>query len=141
MSKSEQIEGKKLPVFESSDDDDEDDDLSSKLLGGDDNKDDESSSARSRSPVMIRKKKKMLNMSDMTNKKQQKKGACPKTSAAVEGGWMPNYSEDEDYLIVEVAYTHVMVDHILGVGQKGEHFWMLVHEKFCVLQQKELVES
>jgi hypothetical protein len=53
---------------------------------------------------------------------------------------MPNYSEDEDYLIA-VAYTHVTVDPIQGVGQKGENFWMRVHEKFCMLQQKELVES
>jgi hypothetical protein len=53
---------------------------------------------------------------------------------------MPNYSEDEDYFIA-VAYTNVTVDPIRGVGQKGENFWMQVHDKFCMLQQKELVES
>ncbi|KAI2509564.1 No apical meristem-associated C-terminal domain [Fragilaria crotonensis] len=85
-------------------------------------------------------RKKLPKTSDTTTIKTQKKGACPKTSAAVEGGRMPNYSEDEDYLIA-VAYTHVTVDPIRGVGQKGENFWMRVHEKFCMLQQNELVES
>ncbi len=53
---------------------------------------------------------------------------------------MPNYSEDEDYFIA-VAYTNVTVDPIRGVGQKGENFWMQVNDKFCMFQQKELVES
>ena len=48
-----------------------------------------------------------------------------------------NYSEDEDYLIA-MAFVHVTVDPIRGVGQKSETFWMRVHEKFCLLQEKEL---
>ena len=48
-----------------------------------------------------------------------------------------NYSEDEDYLIA-MAFVHVTVDPIRGVGQKSETFWTRVHEKFCLLQQKEL---
>jgi hypothetical protein len=71
---------------------------------------------------------------------QQKKARHPKKPAAVEGGQMPNYSEDEDYLIA-VAFINVTVDPIRGVGQKGENFWTQVHDKFCMLQQKELVES
>jgi hypothetical protein len=55
---------------------------------------------------------------------------------------MPNYSEDEDYFIEVVAYTNVTVDPIKGVGQNGETFGRKqVHDKFCMLQQKELVES
>jgi hypothetical protein len=48
-----------------------------------------------------------------------------------------NYSEDEDYLIA-MAFVHVTVDPIKGVGQKSETSWTRVHEKFCLLQQKEL---
>ena len=37
-----------------------------------------------------------------------------------------------------MAFVHVTVDPIRGVGQKSETFWTRVHEKFCFLQQKEL---
>jgi len=84
---------------------------------------------------MLKTKRKRKN--DMT---QPMKAGCPKKPAAVEGGRMPNYSEDEDYCVA-VAYTNVTVDPIRGVGQKGENFWTRVHDKFCMLQQKELVES
>ena len=56
--------------------------------------------------------------SDMT---QPMKAGCPKKPAAVKGGRMPNYSEDE-YYIIAVAYTNVIVDPIRGVGRKGENF-------------------
>jgi hypothetical protein len=37
-----------------------------------------------------------------------------------------------------MAFVHVKNDPIRGVGQKRETFWTRVHEKFCLLQQKEL---
>ena len=33
------------------------------------------------------------------------------------------------------------MDPIRGDGQKGENVWMQVHDKFCIMQQKELVKS
>jgi hypothetical protein len=72
---------------------------------------------------MLKTKRKMK--SDMT---QPMKAGCPKKPAAVEGGRMPNCSEDEDYFIAE-ACTNVTVDPIRGVGPKGENVWMRVHNK------------
>ncbi len=92
-------------------------------------------SSPSSSPRTLKKKRKMK--SDTT---QQKEARRPKKPAAVEGGRMPNYSEDEDYFTA-VAFTNVTVDPIRGVGQKRENFWTRVHDKFCMLQQKEVVES
>ncbi len=92
-------------------------------------------SSASSSPRMLKTKRMMK--SDMT---QLMKAGRPKNPAAAEGGQMPNYSEDEDYFKA-VAYTNVTVDPIRGVGQKGENFWMQVHDKFYMLQQKEFVES
>jgi hypothetical protein len=92
-------------------------------------------SSASSSPRMLKTKRKMK--SDMT---QLMKASRPKKPAAVEGGQIPNYSEDEDYFIA-AAYTNVTMDTIRGVGQKGENFWMQVHDIFFMLQQKELVES
>jgi hypothetical protein len=37
--------------------------------------------------------------------------------------------------------SSAIVDLIRGVGQKGENFWMQVHDIFYMLPQKELVES
>jgi hypothetical protein len=37
-----------------------------------------------------------------------------------------------------MAFIHVTVDPIRGGGQKSETFWTQVHEKFYLLQQKEL---
>jgi hypothetical protein len=133
-------EDRNNPVFASSDDEeDEDNDAASSKSSGCDYKEDDlesfDKSSASCSPRMLKKKRKMK--SDMT---QQKKAMRPKKPAAVEGGRMPNYSEDEDYFIA-VAFTNVTVDPIRGVGQKGENFWTRVHDKFCMLQQKELVES
>jgi DNA mismatch repair ATPase MutL len=64
-------------------------------------------------------------------------GQHAKTPAAAGRKKFANYSEDDDYLIA-MAFVHVTVDPIRGVGQKSETFWTQVHEKFCLLQQKEL---
>jgi hypothetical protein len=69
-------------------------------------------------------------------KKNKNKGQHAKKPAAGRKKFA-NYSEYEDYLIA-MAFVHVTVDPIKGVGQKSETFWTRVHEKFCLLQQKEL---
>jgi hypothetical protein len=71
-------------------------------------------------------------------KKTNNKGQHVKTPAAAGRKKFANFSKDEDYLIA-MALVHVTVDPIRGVGQKSETFWTRVHEKFCLLQQKELV--
>ena len=70
--------------------------------------------------------------SDMT---QPMKAGRPKKPAAVEGGRMPNYSEDEDYCVA-VAYTNVTVDPIRGVGQKREIFGCESIKKFACCDKK-----
>ncbi len=70
-------------------------------------------------------------------KKTNNKGQHAKTPGAAGQKKFANYSEDEDYLI-PMAFVNVTVDPIRGVGQKSETFWTRVHEKFCLLQQKEM---
>ena len=49
----------------------------------------------------------------------------------------PIFLENKGYLIA-VAFVSVTFDPIRGVGQKSDNVWIRVHEKFCLLQQKEL---
>jgi hypothetical protein len=65
------------------------------------------------------------------------KAGRAKKPTAMEGGHMPNYSEDEDYFIA-VAYPNVTVDPIRGVGQKGVNFWTRAHEKMHVATKSRL---
>jgi hypothetical protein len=84
---------------------------------------------RQRSKVVPRKNtKKCAGVSETG----RKKGPGRKNFAIA-----PNYLEDQDYLIV-VAFLSVIFDPIRGVGQKSENVWIRVHDKCCLLQQKEL---
>jgi hypothetical protein len=78
-------------------------------------------------------KTKRMMKSDMT---QPMKAGCPKKPAAVEGGRMPNYSEDEEHFIAVLAHTNVTMDPIRRVGQKGENFGCKSKVNFACCNKK-----
>ncbi|KAI2499401.1 hypothetical protein MHU86_15113 [Fragilaria crotonensis] len=99
--------------------------------------DDKKKKAEEEDKKKTRKKRDMVSAGAQEGRTTKKTTApaadCKKSAIA------PNYSEDEDYLI-SLAFVNVTVDPIRGVGQRSETFWTRVHEKFCLLQQKELAE-